>query len=248
PISHALSADYTTQVLAQWNAVYDAHNEVSCLMLESLPKKAGVLHALLIEYEKGLPKKAATPQVMAIQGGRIKKANKKLLNAKGKGKGKGKGKDKSYIAKPKNPKLYAKEHPEKDDACHHFKEVWHCKRNYLAYLAELIKKKKQVGTANSSGIFIIELFYFLNKSWVYDTGCDTHVCNTKQGLRGERKLKQGALYLCVGNGIHVQVEAVGSDDLVLPNGLVICFDNFPYAPTITRGVVSVSRLVDNGFI
>nr|GEU44353.1 hypothetical protein [Tanacetum cinerariifolium] len=42
------------------------------------------LHALLIEYEKGLPKKAATPQVMVIQGGKIQKANKKSLKAKGK--------------------------------------------------------------------------------------------------------------------------------------------------------------------
>ncbi|GJX82561.1 hypothetical protein Tco_0332042 [Tanacetum coccineum] len=53
----------------------------------------GELHALLIEYEKGLPKKAATSQVLAVQGGRIHKSNKKSQNAKGKGKGKGKGKD-----------------------------------------------------------------------------------------------------------------------------------------------------------
>ncbi|GKD86345.1 hypothetical protein Tco_1357499, partial [Tanacetum coccineum] len=67
------------------------------------------------------------------------------------GKGKGKGKDKQgYIPKPKNPKPSAKEHPAKDDTCHHYKEVGHWKRNFLAYLAELIKKKKQVGTANSS--------------------------------------------------------------------------------------------------
>ncbi|GJU68028.1 retrotransposon protein, putative, ty1-copia subclass [Tanacetum coccineum] len=160
--------------------------------MHNMGKTVGELHALLIEYEKGLPKKAATPQVMAIQGGRIQKANKKSLNAKGKGKGKGKGKDKSYIPKPKNPKPSAKEHPTKDDACHHCKEV---------------------------GI----------------------------GLRGARKLKQGALYLYVGNGVRAQVEAIGSYNLVLPNGLVICLDNCHYAPTITRGVVSVSCLVDNGF-
>ncbi|GJX03006.1 retrotransposon protein, putative, ty1-copia subclass [Tanacetum coccineum] len=52
--------------------------------------------------------------------------------------------------------------------------------------------------------------------------------------RGVRKLKQ--------------VEAIRSFDFVLPNGIVICLDNSHYAPTITRGVVSVSRLVDNGFI
>ncbi|GKE07500.1 zinc finger, CCHC-type containing protein [Tanacetum coccineum] len=86
---------------------------------------------------------------MAIQGGRIQKCNKKSLNTKGKGKGKCKGKDKSYIPKPKNPKPSAKEHPAKDDTCHHCKEVGHCKRNCPAYLVKLIKKKKQVGTANS---------------------------------------------------------------------------------------------------
>ncbi|GJV88839.1 retrotransposon protein, putative, ty1-copia subclass [Tanacetum coccineum] len=83
------------------------------------------LLVLCSKYEKDLPKKAATPQVMAIQGGRIQKDNKKSLNGKAKGKGKSKGKDKSYIPKPKNPKPSAKEHPAKDDVCHHCKEVGH---------------------------------------------------------------------------------------------------------------------------
>nr|GEW34937.1 hypothetical protein [Tanacetum cinerariifolium] len=71
---------------------------------------------------------------------------------------------------------------------------------------------------------------------------------SKSGLRGARKLKQGDLYLYVGNGVHAQVEAIGSFDLVLPNGLVICLENCHYAPSITRGVVSVSHLVKNGFV
>ncbi|GJV18677.1 retrotransposon protein, putative, ty1-copia subclass [Tanacetum coccineum] len=137
-----------------------------------------------------------------------------------KGKANGKGKDKKvYIPKPKNLKPSAKEHPAKDDTCHHCKEVGHCKRNCPAYLADLIKKK-QVGTASSSDVFIIELFSFPTKSWVYDTSCGTYICNTKHGLGGVRKLKQ--------------VEAIGSFDLVLPNGLVICLDNCHYAPSILR--------------
>ncbi|GJS45729.1 zinc finger, CCHC-type containing protein [Tanacetum coccineum] len=104
------------------------------------------------------------------------KAHTKSHNAKGKTKVKGKGKDKKdYIPKPKNPKPTAMERPTKDDACHHCKEVGHWKRNCPVYLAELQKKRKQVGSASSS-------------------------------------------------------------------------DNCHYAPTITRGVVSVSRLVDNGFV
>ncbi|GJY71429.1 retrotransposon protein, putative, ty1-copia subclass [Tanacetum coccineum] len=44
-----------------------------------------------------------------------------------------------------------------------------------------------------------------------------HYC--KEGFREARKLKQGALYLYVGNGVRAQVEAIGSYDLVFPNGL-----------------------------
>nr|GEV04398.1 hypothetical protein [Tanacetum cinerariifolium] len=117
--------------------------------MHNMGKKIGKLQALLIEYKKGLPKKAATPQVMAIQS----------------------------------------EHPTKDEACYHCKEVGHWKSNCHAYLAELIKKKKQVGTTSSSCIFTIELFSFPNKSRVYNTGCGTYICNTKHGVRGDYALE-----------------------------------------------------------
>nr|GEX14293.1 hypothetical protein [Tanacetum cinerariifolium] len=107
-------------------------------------KIIGELHALLIEYEKGLPKKAATPQ----------KANKKSLKAKGKGKANGKEKDKQvYIPKSKNPKPSAKENPTKDDTCHHCKEVGHWKKNCPVYLAELLKKKKQVPVLQWNAVY-----------------------------------------------------------------------------------------------
>ncbi|GKA38975.1 helitron helicase-like domain-containing protein [Tanacetum coccineum] len=257
PLPAAPAADSQAQVLSQWNAVYDAYNEVACLILGSMTpelhrqfensspydmikelksmfeKQVGVerfdliqtFHACKQEEGKpvaayvlqmkgyvdqlerlgymlpqdlivglilnghtkdftgcGLPKKAETPQVMTIKGGKIQKANKKSLKAKGKGKANGKGKDKQvYIPKPKNPKPSAKEHPAKDDTCHHYKEVGHWKRNCPVYLAELLKKKKQVGSASSSVIFTIELFAFPNKSWVYDTGCVEYGVSTSTG-------------------------------------------------------------------
>nr|GEU65531.1 transcription initiation factor IIB-2 [Tanacetum cinerariifolium] len=155
PIPPAPAADSVANVLAEWNALYDAHNELACLMLRTrvvrfdliqtfhackqeeaklvaayvlqmkgyidqlecigyvLPqdlsvglilngltkdfarfvrnynmhnmgKTIGELHAMLIEYENGLPKKAETPQVRMIKGGKIQKSNKKSLKAKGK--------------------------------------------------------------------------------------------------------------------------------------------------------------------
>ncbi|GJZ54626.1 hypothetical protein Tco_0609511 [Tanacetum coccineum] len=223
--------------------------------MQSMEKTISEVHSLLIEFEKSIKRNkqpivgaSSTPQVMAIQGGRVQKYKPQ---GKAKGKGKGKGLQNSYPTKPKKPQPYKKERPAKDGQCHHCKEEGHWKRNCPVYLAELMKKKKKTGGQNvastSSGIYTIELFAFPKNSWVYDTGCGTHICNTKQGLRGAKKLKRGSLYLYVGNGVRAEVEAIGSFDLVLPNGLIIVLDNCHYAPSITRGVVSVSRLVDKGF-
>ncbi|GJZ99478.1 retrotransposon protein, putative, ty1-copia subclass [Tanacetum coccineum] len=177
PLAATPATNSEANVLLEWNEIYDAYNET-----------IGELHAMLIEYEKGLPKKAETPQVNWER-------NKQV-----------------YIPKPKNPKPSAKEHPTKDDACHHCKEVGHWKRNYPVYLAELLKKKKKV-------------------------------------LEKQVKLNKSLSMFYLGNhGVRAQVEAIGSYDLVLPNGLVICLDNCHYAPSILRGVVSVHRLVENGFV
>ncbi|GKA11600.1 retrotransposable element Tf2 [Tanacetum coccineum] len=93
-----------------------------------------------------------------------------------------------------------------------------------------------------------ELYDFPNNTWVYDTGCGTHIVNTSQGLRESRKLKHGALRLYMGNGIRAAVEAIESFDLILPSVLIIVLDNCHFTPTVTRGVVSISRLVNNGYI
>ncbi|GJR05385.1 zinc finger, CCHC-type containing protein [Tanacetum coccineum] len=151
--------------------------------------------------------------------------------------------------KPKIPPPPKREDPAKDSICHECGETGHWKRNCPQYLAELLKKKKNAASgAGGSGIFAIELNTFLNRSWIYDTGCGTHICNTTQGLRASRKLKPGALSLYVGNGQREAVEAIGNFDLSLPSGLVIVLNNCHYAPSITRGVISVSRLYEDGFI
>ncbi|GJT80668.1 hypothetical protein Tco_1055010 [Tanacetum coccineum] len=60
-----------------------------------------------------------------------------------------------------------------------------------------------------------------------------HYC--KEGLKGSRKLKHGALSLYMGNRMRAVIEAIRSFDLVLPSGLKIVLDNCHFAPTITRG-------------
>ncbi|GKF57905.1 hypothetical protein Tco_0171442, partial [Tanacetum coccineum] len=115
PIPHAPVIGATNQEFEDWNKIYHVRNEE----LESMFEKQARVESYVEQLEhlgyvlsqdinvglilNGLTSDfagfAATPQVMAIQGGRIQKANKKSLNAKGKGKGKGKGKDISVIPK-----------------------------------------------------------------------------------------------------------------------------------------------------
>nr|GEX63988.1 hypothetical protein [Tanacetum cinerariifolium] len=118
--------------------------------MQSMEKTISEMHSLLIEFEKSIKRNkqpivsaSSTPQVMAIQGGRIQK-----YKPQGKAKGKGKGPQNSYPTKPKKPQSYKKVHLEKDGQCHHCKEERHWKRNCHAYLAELMKKKKKTGGQN----------------------------------------------------------------------------------------------------
>ncbi|GJW41208.1 zinc finger, CCHC-type containing protein [Tanacetum coccineum] len=214
-----------------------------------LGKTVNELHAMLKLHEQTLTKK--DPALHAIRAGKVQKKNNKQkkpqVAARGQNQGKGKSKL-AYAPKPKIPPPPKRENPAKDSICHQCGDTGHWKRNCPQYLAELLKTKKLSQGASGSGIFTIELYTFPNKSWVYDTGCGTHICNTTQGLRGSRKLKPRALSLYVGNGQRAAVEAIGTYHLCLPSGLVIVLNNCHYAPSITRGIISVSRLYDDGYV
>ncbi|GJY14638.1 zinc finger, CCHC-type containing protein [Tanacetum coccineum] len=153
------------------------------------------LHAMIKLHEKGIPKKVETPVVFYIKGGRIHKDKKKPQGVRGKDKGKTKL---AYASKAKISLLPKRDNPTKNSIYYHCKEVGHLRRNCPSYHPEL-KRRKNASVASTSGY-------------------GTHICNTSQGLRESRKLKHEALSLYVGNGMRAAVEAIGSFDLVLPNG------------------------------
>ncbi|GJY30113.1 zinc finger, CCHC-type containing protein [Tanacetum coccineum] len=229
-------------ILNSLNKDYDQF--VQNYNMHSMGKIIAELHVMLKLYEKCISKKAETPAVLAIREVKIQKDKRKPRGAKGKEKGKNKL---AYAPKPKIPPPPKRDNPAKDYICHHSKEVDHWRRKCPSCQAEL-KKRKEASMASTSGIFTIELYSFSNKAWVYDTGYGTHICNTLQGLRRIKKLKHGALSLYMGNGMRAAVEAIGSFDLILPSGLIIVLDNYYFVPIVTRGVVSISCLVENGYI
>ncbi|GKD93549.1 zinc finger, CCHC-type containing protein [Tanacetum coccineum] len=205
--------------------------------MHDMRKTIPELHAMLKLAEKGIPKK--NPTVLAIRQGQI---HKPKSQARGKGKQRGKGKSMlDYDSKHKIPPPAKKEHPSKYTECHHCHKTGYWKRNCPLYLAEL--KKNKASASGTSGIFTIELFLFpKSNTWIYDTGCGTHICNKIQGLRGYQKLNKGDLDLYVGNGNTTPVEAIRSFDLILPSGMILVLENCPFSPTITRGFISLSRL------
>ncbi|GKF40190.1 zinc finger, CCHC-type containing protein, partial [Tanacetum coccineum] len=194
--------------------------------MHSLGKTVNELHAMLKLHEQtlNLPKNNALA-LHAIRAGKVhkgKKHNKPQPQKAARGQNHGNGKNKhAYAPKPKIPPPPKREDPAKDSICYECGETGHSicyecgetghwKRNCPQYLVELLKKKKNAASgAGGSGIFTIELNTFLNRPWIYDIGCGTHICNTTQGLRASRKLKSGALSLYVGNGQREAVEAIG---------------------------------------
>nr|KAJ0209623.1 hypothetical protein LSAT_V11C400180030 [Lactuca sativa] len=123
----------------------------------------------------------------------------------------------------------------KDDTCFEYGVVGHLKRNCHKYLVEL--KNKKVGEG-PSGIFIfmieMVLFTFSSNSWVFDTRCGTHICNSLQEFRKSRELKTDEMVSHVGNGARVAVQAIRHFDLHLPYGLYLTQNNVCLITSITR--------------
>nr|GEY01908.1 hypothetical protein [Tanacetum cinerariifolium] len=89
-------------------------------------KTLAELHAMLKLHEKGISKKAETPEMLAIWEGKIQKDKKKLPGVKGKGNGNNKL---VYALKAKIPSPTKRDNPKKDSICRHCKEVPKCHAN-----------------------------------------------------------------------------------------------------------------------
>nr|GEV76166.1 zinc finger, CCHC-type [Tanacetum cinerariifolium] len=174
-----------------------------------LEKTSNELHAMLKLHEQTLPKNNA-PALHAIRAGKVQKVNKHKnsqpqMAARRQNHGKGKNKL-AYAPKPKIPLPPKREDPAKDSICHECGETGHWKRNCPQYLAELLKKKKNVASG-SGGL----------------------------GLRASRKLKPGALSLYVGNGQREAVEAIdGFINRFMNNTIQVSRNNMVYFSAISR--------------
>ena len=198
----------------------------------SLPE----LHNMLKTAESSFPSKKSS--VLLIGEG---STSKKRKRAPPKKKKKG-GENKTNPAK-------AKVDPKSTAVCFHCNKSGHWKRNCKVYLAELKKKKGSETTASASGMFMIEVNMSISQisTWVLDTACGSHICNSLQGLRRSRTLGEEEVILRMGNGARVAAEAVGSFHLYMPTGKTIVLNNCYFVPSIIRNIISIPMLDLDGF-
>lgn len=195
---------------------------------------------MLQTIEKSIPRK--THQVLMIREGQVKQ-KKKRKNSNGKPQvGKGNGKKAPQYLPPKK-----KEKVDKDETCFECGVVGHWKRNCPKCPIEL-RNKAEDGTL---GIFIsmIELrwFTFSSNTWVFATGCGTHICNLLQRFRKSRQLKKDEMVVHVGNGARVAVQALGYFDLCIPFGVYLTLNNVYFITSINKNIISLSCLRKSGY-
>src|SRR3989337_2834652 len=142
----------------------------------------------------------------------VKKEHQVLMVKKGTSFKKGKGKKgnfkkngKSVAAPTKKPKA----RPKPETECYYCKGNGHWKRNCTKYLVD-----KKDGKVNK-GIFdmhVIDVYLTNTRSsaWVFDTGSVAHICNSKQGLRIQRRLAKDEVTMRVGNGSKAEWMASGT--------------------------------------
>ena len=148
---------------------------------------------------------------------------------KGKGKSKNLGPKKTVKkGKGKGKTLPSKKGKMAEAECFFCHKKGHWKRNCASYLAD---KKKQV-VASSSGIFVTTniILSITSTAWVLDTGAGSHICNSLQGLRNRRELRDEEVVLQVGNGASIAAGAVGDFHHTLANGAKIVLRNCYFIP------------------
>jgi len=215
--------------------------------MNDMKKSPHELHSLLVQTEKDLKLSGS------------KKRDVLMIANKEKGKGKAQGNPSIGKPKFKRSKPKTKSGPGEtsssrgkakskgsDVECHHCHKTGHWRRNCPKY-QEDIKAGRVTPVGMSSSIHMIEINHASLGTWVFDTGCGSHLCNHLQGLKDIRPLAKGDVDLRVGNGAKVAAISIGTYVIKLPSGFELYLNNCYYVPSLSKNIISVSVLDRDGF-
>ncbi|KAK3001597.1 hypothetical protein RJ639_021603 [Escallonia herrerae] len=127
--------------------------------------------------------------------------------------------------------------------CHFCKDKGHMRKECHKF-REWLEKKGNLSICVCYESYTIDAP--LNTWWV-DTGATVHITNSLQGFLSVKKLNKGDRNVLVENGEKAQVEAVGTLRLVLESGFNLDLVDTVYVPSMTRNLISVSRLDAYGY-
>jgi hypothetical protein len=133
--------------------------------------------------------------------------------------------------------------PVDKDQCKWCKRRGHYQKNCIEFLKHLNKQGDDHVTFVDESLFLS----YSKSTWWIDSGVIIHVINSLHGFYTRRTLRRGERSIRVANGVEAEVEAIGELPLELNNGFILCLHNVLYVPSLSRNLISVSCLDDDGY-
>ena len=161
-------------------------------------------------------------------------AGKKRKHAN-KGKGPPKFEELAFKIHKKGPKV---------DRCHFYKKTGHFQKDCPRRKAWFEKKGKH----NAYVCFESYLAEVPNNTWWLDSGCTTHVSNIMQGFLSIQTTRPNEKFVLMGNRMKALVEDVGTYRLILDSRHHLDLLKTFYVPSISRNLVSLSKLDKAGYV
>jgi hypothetical protein len=133
--------------------------------------------------------------------------------------------------------------PVDKDQCKWCKRRGHYQKNCIEFLKHLNKQGEDHITFVDETLFLS----YSKSTWWIDSGATIHVTNSLQGFHMRRTLRRGERSIGVINGVEAEVEAIGELPLELNNSFILRLHNVLYVPSLSRKLIFVSCLDDDGY-
>jgi hypothetical protein len=133
--------------------------------------------------------------------------------------------------------------PVDKDQCKWCKRRDHYQKNCIEFLKHMNKQCEDHVTFVDESLFLS----YSRFTWWIDSGAVIHVANFLHGFHTRRTLQRGERNIRLANGVEAEVEAIGELPLELNNDFILRLNNILYVPSLSRNLIYVSCLDDDGF-
>jgi hypothetical protein len=129
------------------------------------------------------------------------------------------------------------------DQCKWCKRKGHYQKNCIEFLKHLNREVEDHISFIDGSLFLS----YTKSTWWIDSGTTIHITNSLQGFILRRTLQRGERSINVTNVTEAKVEAIEELPLELNNGFMLHLHNVPYVSSLSRNLIFVSCLDDDGF-